>query len=235
MENKDISEAFSKLSTPLITDACVRVQVPFCIAPLDICSLLSGSKVAGRVLPVKHYGSVDIFLEAMGNAETGDILIIDNDSRKHEGCIGDLTVLEARAIGLGGIMVWGCHRDTPELIQIGLPVFSLGSCPVGPKQSYPRGSEALIAARFGDFKVGRNDVVCGDDDGVVFFPWQHVKDVFATANTIQETERHQAEEIKAGKTLRQQLKFDDYLKKRSKDSNYTFRKHLQEIGGAIEV
>jgi regulator of RNase E activity RraA len=28
-----------------------------------------------------------------------------------EGCIGDLTVLEAKASGLGGIIVWGCIME----------------------------------------------------------------------------------------------------------------------------
>jgi 4-hydroxy-4-methyl-2-oxoglutarate aldolase len=53
------------------------------------------------VLPVRHYGSVDIFLEAIGAAEPGDILVIDNGGRMDEACIGDLAVLEVQAFGLG--------------------------------------------------------------------------------------------------------------------------------------
>jgi 4-hydroxy-4-methyl-2-oxoglutarate aldolase len=40
--------------------------------------------------------------------------------------------------------------------------------------------------------------------------------------------------LSAGKTLREQLKFDEYLAKPSADPAYTFRKHLCDIGGGIE-
>jgi regulator of RNase E activity RraA len=143
--------------------------------------------------------------------------------------------LEARALGLNGIVIWGFHRDTPELIEIGLPVFSYGSCPKGPRRVYPRASEALHTAEFGDFKVTRDDVVFGDEDGVIFTPRAHIEKVLSSAHTLGETERRQADALKSGQTLSQQFKFDQYLEKRSQDPTYTFRKHLKEIGGAIEV
>jgi len=235
MDNKSLREAFSELSTPLITDACMRLGVFMRVAPIGIKPLAAGWKIAGRVLPVRHSGSVDIFLEVMANADAGDILTIDNAARSHEGCIGDLTALEAQAMGLGGIAVWGFHRDTPQLIEIGFPVFSYGSYPAGPKRAYPQGSNALTTARFGDFKLTADDVVFGDNDGVVFALLKDVSEIISLARKIAETERHQAENIKDGKTLSQQIKFGEYLKKRSKNSAYTLRKHLQKIGGAIEV
>ena len=235
MDNKTLKEAFANLSTPLITDACMRLGVFMRVAPIGIKPLVPGWRMAGRVLPVRHSGSVDIFLEAIANAAPGDILTIDNAARRHEGCIGDLAVLEAQKTGLGGIAVWGFHRDTSQLIQIGFPVFSYGAFPVGPKRAYPRGSDALTKARFGDFKVTADDVVFGDDDGVVFALLQDVEDIISLAGKIAEIEQHQAEKVKNGQTLSEQFKFDEYLKMRRKIPAYTFREHLEKIGAAIEV
>ncbi|MGD8993193.1 MAG: RraA family protein [Desulfobacterales bacterium] len=235
MDNKSLKKAFATLSTPLITDACMRLGVFMRVAPIGIKPLVPGWRMAGRVLPVRHSGSVDIFLEVMADANQGDILTIDNAARKHEGCIGDLTALEAQAAGLGGIAVWGFHRDTLQLIQIDFPVFSYGAFPVGPKRAYPRGSDALTTARFGDFKLTADDVVFGDDDGLVFALLQDVEDIISLAGKIAEIERRQAENLKSGKTLSEQFKFDEYLKKRLKNPAYSFREHLQTIGAAIEI
>jgi regulator of RNase E activity RraA len=234
VNNQLLSESFSELSTPLVTDAALRLKVPLRIAPPGISPLLPGRRLAGRSLPTRHFGSVDVFLEAMQTAEPGDVLVIDNGGRRDEGCIGDLTALEAQASGLAGIVVWGTHRDTPELRQIGFPIFSYGSCPSGPQRLDPRDGSALRSARFGDFQVEAADAVFADDDGCIFVALTSVPDLLTTARTIWQRERAQAEEIKKGNTLRRQLRFADYLAKRSADPSYTFRQHLRQMDGAIE-
>ena len=234
MNNTDLSEAFAQLSTPLIADACVRQHVPLRLAPAGLRPLLAGRRVAGRALPARHYGSVDIFLEALTAADAGDILVIDNGGRSDEACIGDLVVLECQAAGLAAIAVWGCHRDTAELCEIGFPVFSYGRCPAGPARLDPREPDCLRSAYFGDIEITGQDVVFADDDGALVVPAARAADVLAVAHDIWQTERRQAAAIQSGTTLRQQLRFDEYLTKRAADHSYTRRAHLRALRGAIE-
>lgn len=239
MTNEELRPAFEKLSTPLVADACVRLGLALRLAPPGVRPAFPEARAAGRVLPVRHFGSVDVFLEAMERAEPGDVLVIDNELRTDEGCVGDLTALEARAAGLGGMVVLGCHRDSPEIAAIGLPVFSYGTCPAGPLPGPERlaacGPDALESVRLAGGAVAtRDDVVFADADGILFAPAARAGEVVEVAGGIRETERRQAEAIRAGKTLREQLRFAEYLRRRASDPSYTFRRHLREIKGAIE-
>jgi len=234
MKAESLSRAFAELSTPLIADAALRLKIPVRICPPGIRSVTSNQRLAGPALPARHFGSVDVFLEAMLSAQPGEVLVIDNDGRLDEGCIGDLTALEAENCGLAGIVIWGAHRDTPELRQIRLPIFSYGMCPSGPQRLDPRDPSALRSARVGIFQVEPGDVVFADDDGCLFAAAEGADELIRVAREIWQRERSQAEAIRSGRSLREQLQFAQYLEKRAADPSYTFREHLRKISGAIE-
>lgn len=234
MDHTPLQKRFASLTTAHVADACIRAHVPVRCGPSALSAVVPGSRVAGRVAPARHAGSVDVFLEAFEEADEGDVLVVDNGGRIDEACVGDLVVLEARAAGLGGVVVWGLHRDTADIRAIDLPVFSMGSVPTGPLRLDGRAGNALEAAAVGEWRVGRADVVFGDDDGVLFVPGEQAEDLLALAERIRDTERGQAERIRSGDTLRSQLRFGEYLARREQNPDFSFREHLRGIGGAIE-
>ena len=234
MDHLELRERFATLTTAHLADACIRAQIPVRCAPALLRAVIRGSRLAGRASPARHVGSGDVFLEALEDAEPGDVLVIDNGGRFDESCVGDLVALETQAAGLEGIVIWGLHRDTADLRAIGLPIFSLGTIPTGPRRLDIRPQDALQSATVGDWTVRRHDIVLGDDDGVLFVPATSAGNIFTLAETIRDTERRQAERIRAGVSLRSQVQFDAYLAQRRQTPSLSFRDHLRAMGGAIE-
>jgi regulator of RNase E activity RraA len=222
-------------STPFIADACTAIGIAVRPGPPGMRPMVAGMRVAGRVCPAHHAGSVDVFLEAVSLANRGDVLVIDNTGRLDEGCIGDLVAGEAHAAGLAGIVVWGAHRDTVAIRAIGIPVWSLGTFPVGPQELRTRTLHALEAATVGRETVTRDDVVFADDDGIVFVAAAEASRVIESARDIAAREQAQAARLAGGESLREQLGFDEYLARRRQDPDHTFREHLKARRGAIEI
>jgi regulator of RNase E activity RraA len=222
-------------TTPFLADACVLLQLPVRLGPPALRPLATGSRVAGRVAPAVHAGSTDVFLEAVALSAAGDVLVIDNNGRLDEGCIGDLVAGEAHIGGLAGIVVDGAHRDSAAIRAISIPVWSRGTCPCGPLELRRRHATALEAATCGSTTVTREDAVFADEDGVVFVALTECARVIAAARDIATREQAQAAKLMAGTLLRDQLQFSEYLARRASDPDYTFRAHLKTLGGAIEI
>ena len=235
MDHRDITALFRDLTTAHVADACLRTGTEVRCAPSTLRALdPSNGAIVGRARPARHYGSVDVFLEALDLARPGDVLVVDNAGRDDEACVGDLVALEVKNAGLAGIVIWGLHRDTRDLLAIGLPVFSLGAYPSGPVRLDAHETDALRSARVGSWVVTDDDAVIGDADGVLFVPSRRAADIATTARAIRDTELAQAARMRHGVPLRAQLQFAEFLARRAASPGFTFRQHLRRIGGAVE-
>ena len=102
----------------------------------------------------------------------------------------------------------------------------------------PRDSAELaeVAKSFSPLvEITAADIVAGDDDGVLFLPADRAAEIFTAAEAIRDTERHQADLIRGGMSLRSQVGFAAYLAARTANPDLTFREHLRTVGGEIEV
>ena len=143
-------------------------------------------------------------------------------------------VLEAERAGLAAMVVWGLHRDTAQLVEIGLPVYSLGRSPFGPRRVPPAGRR-MASAFLDGIDVTAEDHVFADDDGVLVVPGDRVDELVEVALEIQRTEHAQAERMRRGESLRSQLDFTSYRERQASNPDYSLRQYLREHGGAIEV
>ena len=221
-------EGVRNVSTAACADACVQLGVP--LQAVSLLPVRRDWRVEGPARPVVHAGSVDVFLEACESLHEGDVLVVDDGGRTDRACIGDLTALEVRGAGGVGMVVWGCHRDTAQLLEVDLPVFSLGARPNGPASVEDRSGPP----RLGKHPVVEGDVVVGDADGIVLLPADRVEEIMVAAAEIAETETGQADAARKGRSLREQLDFAAYLAERERDPSFTLREHLRRRGGAIE-
>ena len=99
---------FAGLSAPLVAGACIRRKVPLRVAPPGIGAVIPGRQIAGRALPARRYGSVDVFVEAFSSAGYGGVLVVGDGGRAGEACAGDLVVLEAQAAAWARWWYGGC-------------------------------------------------------------------------------------------------------------------------------
>lgn len=151
-------------------------------------------KIAGKArtvrLPDGENGAV---LEAISQAEKGEILVIDAKGNTNRAVAGDFVMQLAQGVGVQGFVVDGVIRDIAAVKEIDFPVFALGTTvAAGNKHG---GGTVGIAVSVGNVAVQTGDYVVGDSDGVVIIPQKDVEQIIeaAEAKVAKDEERaHEA-------------------------------------------
>lgn len=137
-----------------------------------------GEKVEQTQLEVmkKPFG---IMFEALDSLKPGEVYICSGASPRYA-LWGGLMSTRAIHCGAAGAVLDGYSRDTPEILRLNFPTFSMGSYA---QDQGPRGKvlDYRVPIEFNGIKVRPNDIVYGDLDGVIIVPQEAVEEAFSRA------------------------------------------------------
>jgi len=167
--------------TPAISDALgKRYALP------GIRHLAGPVPICGRAVTVRVKGpDWGIVVEAIDEAEEGDVLVIETRDR-YRAYWGGLSSLSAKRKGLAGTVVDGMVRDLDDIRELGYTVFGRG---VVPRAGTHRSSgEINVRVYISGIEVNPGDVIIGDESGAVVVPEEKWDDVLNAAREILELE-----------------------------------------------
>ena len=203
---KELYEAFSKVSSPNVADAQHKKGAMKVIHP----RIKHNVKMVGRALTVHTVnGDWAKPVEAIDRARSGDVIVID-------ACAGEIAVWgelaswSCRTKGVAGVVIDGAARDIDAIIDLEFPCFSrfVTSNAGEPKGFGGIGHEIVC----GGVQVRTGDWIIGDESGVVVVPQENAVEVANRALDVMERENRIREEIKKGGTLSSVLKLEKWEK-----------------------
>jgi len=159
--------------------------------------LHAGGVLAGVALTVKQRPGDNLMVHAaLNRATAGDVIVVDAGGDLTNAIIGELMLTHAQQIGVAGVIVNGAVRDSGWIKANSLPVYAAGVTHRGPYKNGPGEVNATIA--IDGMIIEPGDLIVGDDDGFVCIPFEQTEEVYAAANTKQQSESKTMGAIRAG-------------------------------------
>ncbi len=189
-----IREILEMVSSANLSDALHRGGVLQGIRPL-----FSGIRMIGQAVTVRTYpGDWAKPVQAIDVAQPGEIVVIDAGGAG-PALWGELATHSAVQRNLGGVVIDGALRDSPEIMAMKFPAFSRL---VMPNAGEPKGfGEIGVPVTVGNMRIQPGDWLLGDDDGVVVLPKAIAVEYANRSMDVLERENRIREEIKEGSTL----------------------------------
>ncbi|WP_045516773.1 RraA family protein [Neobacillus niacini] len=126
-------------------------------------------KLAGRAFTVKiPVGDNLSVLQAIRDANPGDIVVVDAKGDQYRAIAGDFVVGMAQTLGIGGLVVDGVIRDIVGIKALNFPVFSRGTTVAASGKAGV--GDVNVPISCGGVPVNPGDIIVGDADGVVVIP-----------------------------------------------------------------
>jgi 4-hydroxy-4-methyl-2-oxoglutarate aldolase len=162
------------------------------IKPIDRAMSFCGPATTVRCAPRDNL----MLQVAIHYAQPGDVILAAAGEYEEAGTFGDVLGNAMKAKGLAGLVTDSGVRDTHDLIELGLPVFS-GSISIKGtvKETIGPINHPVV---FGDEIIYPGDVLRGDADGVVVVRKDEIEEVIRLSQEREDAERELISLYKAG-------------------------------------
>ena len=213
-----IVERFKNLDTTCVSDAMDKLGIEGCV--YGIKPIRFGQKICGRAFTV-HYmpcgvrkGTVGDFLD---DVEPGQVIVIDNAGRDDCTVWGDIMAKTAVQMGISGTVIDGVCRDIPAVLECGYPLYTKDYyMRTGKDRVYVDGVNVPVT--LSDIQVYPEDIILGDDSGVVVIPQNCAEEIAAIAEEIDRKEQQILALVTQGYTLKEARAQIGYHKLQTKEN-----------------
>lgn len=152
-------------------------------------------KLIGTALTVKVRGGDNLLVyKAMTMVQDGHVLVIDAQGDENNAIIGELIKLDCVRRGCVGFVIDGAIRDVASFEDT--PCYARSITHRGPFKTGP--GEINVPVIVGGQIVNPGDIIIGDEDGVVSFPYEHKEELLALAAKHAEKENNVKKMISSG-------------------------------------
>jgi RraA family protein len=166
----------------------------------SIAALDPKMKCCGPALTVEVRPGDNLMIHAaMKFAKKGDVIVVDGKGDQTCALVGSIMLNSAKITGVAGIVIYGAVRDKEDLLELGLPVWSVGTNPNGPTKGVPGRINHPISC--GGVTVNPGDLISADADGVVVVERANVEKVLPLAEAKEADEQRTIAIIKEGNSL----------------------------------
>ena len=123
------------------------------------------STFEGEIATLKVFEDNTLVRAELEKSGENKVLVIDGGGSLRCALVGDNLAVLAMDNGWSVIIVFGCVRDSAQIIEIGLGVKAIG---VNPRKSVKRGEgERDVALRFAEAIIEPGEYLYADRDGIV--------------------------------------------------------------------
>jgi 4-hydroxy-4-methyl-2-oxoglutarate aldolase len=132
-------------------------------------------------------------------ARAGDVLVISNGGLVDGAVWGGNLSLDAKVLGLAGVIIDGAVRDVAYIRDLQLPLWA-SAIAVSPTGKAGRGFVNMPLS-CGGRMVNPGDIIVADDDGIVVLPPEQIESIGAQARTKLQNEVDLRHRINRGERL----------------------------------